>query len=77
MSNPHHLIRCSLLTDEGWKAVEPLLSQIHGRTGGAIVLLLEADPMRENYLKPSVSVFDDKERQIIRRAIRKHREAKG
>ena len=74
MSNPHHILKPSMLTDEGWRVVEPLLEKIHSRTGGCICITLEVDPMSRNFAVPHVSVFDDAERKLIRKAILKKRE---
>lgn len=75
MPGRHHILRSPIFTVEAWdQHVGPLIDQLDGRAGGCVAVILEVDPMSQNFVRPSFGVFHDAERKIIRRAIQKSRE---
>ncbi len=75
MSNSHHIIPDRrLFSPEGWQEfIDPLIDRLEASPGGCVAVLLNVDPMRQNYVTTSCTVFDASERKAIRKAVERCR----
>jgi len=75
MSNRHHIIPDRrLFSVEGWQEfIDPLVDRIESRPGGCVAIILDVDPMRQNYVRTTCAVFNADERKALRKAVERVR----
>lgn len=75
MANRHYIIpERRLFTPEGWSEfIDPLIDRLEARPGGCVAILLDVDPMKQNYVRTTCAMFDAEERKVLRRALERVR----